>query len=108
MLLPIFSTYADELNGATHTLMGLGFGIYGLTQAALQIPLGHLSDKIGRKKVIAFGLILFAIGSIICSEASSIYTLIFGRAVQGAGAIGSTLIALIADLTMVVQQSLRV
>ncbi len=99
MLLPIFSTYADDLNGATHTLMGLGFGIYGLTQALLQIPLGHLSDLIGRKKVIALGLVLFAAGSIICSQADSIYTLILGRAIQGAGAIGSTLIALIADLT---------
>lgn len=99
MLLPIFSTYADELTGATHTLMGIGFGIYGLTQALFQIPLGHLSDKIGRKKVITLGLILFAIGSMICAEASNIYTLIFGRAIQGAGAIGSTLIALIADVT---------
>lgn len=99
MILPIFSTYADELKGATHVLMGLGFGIYGLTQALLQIPLGHLSDKIGRKKVIAIGLILFAVGSVVCATASSIYTLIGGRAIQGAGAIGSTLIALIADLT---------
>lgn len=105
MLLPIFSIYADELKGATHTLMGLGFGIYGLTQALLQIPLGHLSDKIGRKKVIIFGLVLFAIGSIICGQSENIYSLIIGRAIQGAGAIGSTLIALIADLTSTEQRT---
>lgn len=99
MLLPIFSTYTDELKGATHTLMGLGFGIYGLTQALFQIPFGHLSDLIGRKKVIVLGLVLFAIGSFVCSQADNIYTLIIGRAIQGTGAIGSTLIALIADLT---------
>jgi MFS family permease len=99
MLLPIFSVYADELQGATHSLMGLGFGIYGLSQAICQIPLGHLSDKIGRKPVIILGLSLFAIGSIVCSQATTIYTLILGRTIQGAGAIGSTLIALIADLT---------
>lgn len=105
MLLPVFSTYADELAGATHALMGLGFGIYGLTQALCQIPLGHLSDKIGRKPVIIIGLLLFALGSIICGQAHSIHTLILGRAIQGAGAIGSTLIALIADLTTTEQRT---
>lgn len=99
MLLPIFSIYADELSGANHTLLGLGLGIYGLTQALFQIPLGHLSDKFGRKKIITFGLSLFIIGSLVCAQATTITTLIIGRALQGAGAIGSTLIAFIADVT---------
>lgn len=99
MILPIFSAYATKLPGATSFLIGLALGIYGLTQACLQLPFGMLSDKIGRKPIIALGLILFAIGSIVAALSHNIYGIIFGRAIQGAGAIGSTCIALVADLT---------
>lgn len=99
MILPIFSAYATKIPGATSFLIGLALGIYGLTQACLQLPFGMLSDKIGRKPIITLGLILFAAGSIVAALSHNIYGIIIGRAIQGAGAIGSTCIALVADLT---------
>lgn len=99
MILPVFVTSADKMPGATLTLVGVALGIYGLTQALLQIPFGMLSDKIGRKPVIAMGLILFAAGAVVAALSHSIYGIIIGRALQGAGAIGSTILATVADLT---------
>lgn len=99
MVLPVFSLYALHLEGATPTLIGLAMGIYGLTQAFFQIPFGALSDHFGRKKIIVIGLLLFALGSFIAATSTTIYSMLIGRALQGAGAVGSTLIAFIADLT---------
>jgi len=99
LIMPIISVAADDMSGATAALIGLAIGVYGLTQAGLQIPMGMWSDKIGRKRVIVIGLLLFAVGSLICANADDIFTLIVGRAVQGAGAIASTLMALLSDGT---------
>jgi len=99
MILPILPLFARELDNATPFLIGLTIGIYGLTQAFFQIPLGLLSDKIGRKPVIIGGLILFAIGSVIAAMSNDIHIIILGRAVQGSGAIAATTMALAADLT---------
>lgn len=99
MVLPVFSLYANQLPGATPTLIGLSMGIYGLSQALFQIPFGTLSDRYGRKPVIIIGLIIFAIGSLIAGLAHSISLMIIGRALQGIGAVGSTILALMADLT---------
>ncbi len=99
MILPVFSVYAETLPHTTPTLVGMAIGAYGLVQALLQIPLGLLSDHIGRKQVITGGLILFAIGSVVAAMAHSIEGIILGRAIQGAGAISAALMALTADLT---------
>lgn len=99
MILPVFALYAEQLEGHTPTLVGLAVGIYGLTQAALQIPFGMLSDRFGRKPVIASGLLIFAVGSMIAAMADSIHGVILGRALQGAGAIAAAIMALTADLT---------
>ncbi len=99
MILPVFAVYAQQVPHATTFLIGLALGIYGLTQALLQMPFGRLSDSLGRKPIIAFGLILFAIGSIVAALSHSIYGVIIGRAIQGTGAVGSTIMALAADLT---------
>lgn len=99
MVLPLFSLYAHELSGATPALIGLSMGIYGLTQAIFQIPFGAGSDKMGRKKIITLGLIIFAVGSVLCAYTHSIWGMMLGRALQGTGAVGSTIIALLADLT---------
>ncbi len=99
MILPVFALYAADLDGVTPALTGLAIGIYGLTQAILQIPAGLLSDRIGRKPVIIGGLLVFALGSVIAAQADSIYMIIFGRALQGAGAIAAAIMALVADLT---------
>lgn len=98
-LLPVLSLFASGLSGATPTLIGLAVGGYGLTQALLQIPLGALSDRLGRLPVILLGLALFAAGSILAACSESIYGVIVGRLLQGAGAISATLTALLADAT---------
>lgn len=99
MILPVFALYAQDLAGYTHTLTGLAIGIYGLTQAALQIPLGMLSDRIGRKPVIIGGLLLFALGSVVAAMSDTMWGVILGRALQGTGAIAAAVMALAADLT---------
>lgn len=99
MILPVFSLYATQLAGATPTTIGLALGIYGFTQALFQIPFGNLSDKLGRKPLIVAGLVIFILGSLIAGCAHSITLMIIGRALQGVGAVGSTILALIADLT---------
>ena len=98
-LLPVLSLYAAQLEHATPLLIGLAVGAYGLTQAGLQIPLGALSDRIGRIPVIVLGLALFAAGSAIAAVSESIHGVILGRLLQGAGAISATLTALISDAT---------
>lgn len=98
-LLPVLSLYAAELDGATPILIGLAVGAYGLTQAGLQIPFGALSDRIGRVPVIVGGLAIFAVGSIVAALGDTIWSVIAGRFLQGAGAISATLAALIADAT---------
>lgn len=100
IILPVFAFYAERLpGGSNYTLVGIALGAYGLTQAILQIPMGWLSDRIGRKPVIYIGLTLFAIGSFIAAIAVDIYWVIFGRIIQGAGAISAAIMALAADLT---------
>ncbi|MCL9683208.1 MFS transporter [Legionella maioricensis] len=99
LLIPVFTIYAAHLQGATPALIGLALGGYGLTQGLLQIPFGMLSDKVGRKPIITLGLLLFACGSLIGALTDSIYGMILARTLQGTGAIGSVLIALLADLT---------
>lgn len=98
MILPVFALYAEHLDGVTPALTGLAIGIYGMTQAFLQIPFGLMSDRIGRKPVIIFGLLVFALGSVMAASADSIWGVIAGRAMQGAGAIAAAVMALTADL----------
>lgn len=105
MVLPLFALYAIQFPHATPTLVGLSMGIYGLTQAIFQIPFGTLSDHYGRKPIITIGLLIFVVGSIICAHATSIYLLMFGRALQGMGAVGGTLLAFLADLTQLKERT---
>jgi len=99
MILPVLSLFAEQLEDSTPLLIGLAISIYGLTQALLQIPFGLMSDRFGRKKIIIIGLILFASGSIIAAVSNTIYGILFGRALQGSGAIAAAIMALVADLT---------
>ncbi len=99
LILPVFALYAQGLRGQTAFLVGLGLGAYGLTQALLQIPLGMLSDRLGRKPVIAAGLLVFCLGSVIAAVSDSIWGVIVGRALQGMGAIAAVVLAMVADLT---------
>src|SRR6185312_10096788 len=99
MIYPVFTGYAQHLTGATPEMIGLALGAYGLTQGLLQIPFGMLSDRLGRKIVIAGGLALFGIGSAVAALSTSIEGVLLGRVLQGTGAVGAVVLALIADLT---------
>ena len=100
MILPVFALYARDLpGGVTPIQIGLAIGIYGLTQASLQIPFGMLSDRIGRKPVIVGGMLVFAFGSVVAGLSHSIEGIILGRALQGSGAVASSVSALLADST---------
>ncbi len=99
MLIPVFTIYAAQLQDSTPALMGLALGSYGLSQGLLQIPFGMLSDRFGRKPILTVGLLLFVCGSLLGAFTHSILGMIIARTLQGTGAIGSVLIALLADLT---------
>ncbi|HUC17287.1 MAG TPA: MFS transporter [Acetobacteraceae bacterium] len=99
MIYPVFEAYARGLRGSTPAMIGLALGAYGLTQGLLQIPFGLLSDRIGRKIMITIGLLFFAAGSVVAARAGSIEGVLIGRILQGAGAVGSVILALVADLT---------
>ena len=99
MIMPVFALYGQHLEGFSPLWVGIAIGAYGLTQAALQIPMGILSDKFGRKPIILIGLVVFAIGSLVAANAETIYGVVAGRAIQGMGAIASAVLALAADLT---------
>jgi len=99
MILPVFALYAENLRGSTPLLTGLALGGYGLTMALLQIPFGMLSDRFGRKPVIAAGLLIFMLGGVVAALSDSIEGVIAGRLLQGSGAIAAAVMALIADLT---------
>ncbi len=98
MIFPVFALFAKEdFEGITGLQIGLAMGIYGLTQALLQIPYGMLSDRYGRKPLIIAGMLVFMIGSIVCAVAQSIEMMIIGRAIQGMGAVAAVLMATVAD-----------
>lgn len=105
MIMPVMSLFTEQLAGATPLLIGLSISIYGLSQAVLQIPFGLLSDKYGRKKIIIVGLLLFASGSVVAALSTTIYGVLLGRTLQGAGAIAAAIMALVADLTQEVHRT---
>ncbi|MBT5003683.1 MAG: MFS transporter, partial [Porticoccaceae bacterium] len=93
MVLPVLAISVGGYSDYSPLLLGLTLGAYGLVQAILQIPFGLLSDRIGRRPVIIGGLLLFILGSIVCAHAQTMQGLVLGRALQGSGAIASTLMA---------------
>ena len=98
IVLPVLSVYALNMPNSNHTMVGIIIGGYAITQMLFQVPFGKASDKIGRKKTIIIGLLIFALGSLIAGLATDIYMLLFGRLLQGAGAIGSVITATISDV----------
>ena len=100
LVLPVFALEAHKYPGGDDpALIGLAMGMYGLTQALMQVPLGLASDRLGRKRVIVAGLLVFAAGSVLAALAGSIHGLMMGRALQGAGAVSAAVTALLADQT---------
>jgi MFS family permease len=98
IVLPVLSIYALSLPGATPTLVGIIIGGFALTQMIFQVPFGMMSDMLGRKGTIITGLLLFAIGSILCALSTDVLTLLLGRLLQGAGAVAAVISAMVSDL----------
>jgi len=105
MIFPVFSVYAVQYENTTPYLIGLAIGIYGLTQALLQIPFGYLSDQFGRKPLLVVGLVFFFIGSVVAANSTDIIHVVIGRALQGSGAISAVLMAFLADFVAEDQRS---
>jgi len=99
VVLPVLAVYGMNLAGSTPLLIGLAIGAYGLVQGILQIPYGILSDRFGRKPLIFIGLLLFALGGLVAAMSDTIWGVIIGRALQGAGAVSGVVMALLSDLT---------
>lgn len=100
LLLPVFSIHAHGLPGGEHALwVGLTLGIFNIIQACFYIPLGRLSDRIGRKPVVLWGLSLFVAGALICAAKDDLLWIAIGRGVMGAGAVSAAISAWVADLT---------
>jgi predicted MFS family arabinose efflux permease len=105
LIMPVLSLFAEQLEGSTPSLIGMAIGVYGISQALLQIPFGILSDRLGRKKIIIIGLLIFMVGSVVAALSTNIYGVLIGRAIQGAGAIAAPIMALVADLTQEVHRT---
>ena len=99
MFLPVFSVHAHQYAGYTPLLVGVAIGVYGLTQGVFQVPFGMLSDRFGRRPVIAAGLLVFALGGVVAALADDIWGIVIGRALQGTGAVAAAVMALASDLT---------
>ena len=99
LIMPVFSLYAKQMPDASDLMIGLALGVYGLGQVLLQIPLGLLSDRIGRKPAITIGLLLFALGGVVAALSHTLTGIVIGRAIQGMGAVAGAGTALAADLT---------
>jgi len=105
MIIPVFSIAGQSYQGATPALIGLAVGVYGLTQAILQIPFSLLADRFSRKPLIILGLLLFALGGAVAAMSETIYGVIIGRAIAGGGAVSAVVMALLADVTREEQRS---
>ncbi|WP_168389746.1 MFS transporter [Acinetobacter indicus] len=99
MIIPVFSVAGQSYQYATPTLIGLAVGVYGLTQAILQIPFSLIADRYSRKPLVVLGLLLFALGGAIAAMSETIYGVIIGRAIAGGGAVSAVVMALLADVT---------
>ncbi len=96
MVLPVFTLYGYKFTSDT-VLIGVAFGSYGLAMSFMQTPLGILSDRIGRKKIIVGGMIPYIAGNFIAFHPFNIYILIFARLLTGMGAIGSASTAFVEE-----------
>ncbi|HAD48072.1 MAG TPA: MFS transporter, partial [Idiomarina sp.] len=99
LIMPVLAIYAREYPDYSAALMGFTLGAYGLTQALLQIPMGMLSDRIGRRPVIVLGLLVFIMGSVVAAMADTLVGIAIGRAIQGLGAVAAAILALAADIS---------
>ena len=77
-------TIADEFSSDLSTVQWLATG-HLVATSALLMPMGRLSDMIGRKRVYLWGLMIFTLGSLLAAFAPNLTSLIMFRILQGMG-----------------------
>ena len=92
LVIPVIAIFAEEFTSSGY-LIGIAVASYEISMAIFQIPMGKLSDKIGRRNAVIIGLIPYIIGNIISFYGNTITILIASRFIAGAGAISSPAIA---------------
>jgi EmrB/QacA subfamily drug resistance transporter len=89
---------ADDLNAG---LSGLQWVVdaYTLALASVVLTAGSVADRLGRRRVFVFGVVVFTVASAACAAAGSIVALDVARAIQGLGGaiMFATSLALLAD-----------
>jgi MFS transporter, DHA1 family, multidrug resistance protein len=84
-MVPSLPLYASSF-GVSASAVGLAVAVYGLARFAVTLPGGQLSDRLGRRPVLAIGGLISAAGSFWCAEATSFVEFNLARVVAGAGA----------------------
>ena len=92
LVIPVIAIFAGKFTSSGY-LIGIAVASYEISMAIFQIPMGKLSDKIGRRNAVIIGLIPYIIGNIISFYGNTITILIASRFIAGAGAISSPAIA---------------
>jgi MFS family permease len=87
LLPPVTGVLAADL-GVGAAEIGLAIGLLGAIVTALQLPLGHLSDTVGRTPVLALSLGLGAVGAILTATAQTYEWLLLAQVVLGIGIAG--------------------
>ncbi|MHA1391793.1 MAG: MFS transporter [Promethearchaeota archaeon] len=90
-------SFVESLGGSL-TSYGIIIGIFSVTQSILQYPYAAISDKLGRRRVVLFGMFVYLLGTFLCFTAQDVIQLTIYRAIQGAGAYTSILQAVIGDI----------
>jgi len=71
----------------------LAFSLSALAMAVATLFYGPVSDRVGRKKALIAGLVVFLAGSLVCAFASTITWLVVGRIIQAAGGIAGMVLS---------------
>jgi MFS family permease len=99
-IVPALALYARSF-GVGQSAIGLAIAVYGLARFGVAMPAGQLADRLGRRRTLAIGGLVSAVGNLLCALAPDYPTFIAARFVAGAGA-GLVLIAgqiVLADIT---------
>lgn len=91
MYLPAFDVIRHDL-GATENMVGLTLSIFLLGMAVGQLIYGRLTQKVGTKKTLIFGLTLFSVSSFFASFSTNVELLLMARFFQAMGACSATVI----------------
>lgn len=85
MLSPVYEEIQGTIGRQSNTAMGLIASCYFLGYTLLQIPAGMLVRRLGQKKVIVPGFLVFALGTLLTALAGNLYALYGGSLIAGAG-----------------------